>query len=62
MRDQLIEIVNSFIIINVSRSMNRYLLLFMGLLVLEIVLCTIQKYVFLSNLGTAFKFIDLRNN
>lgn len=32
--------------------MNRYLLLFMGLLVLEIVLCTIQKYVFLSNLGT----------
>jgi hypothetical protein len=42
--------------------MNRYLLLFMGLLVLEIVLCTIQKYVFLSNLGTAFKFIDLRNN
>lgn len=33
--------------------MNRYLLVFMGLLALEIALCTMQKYLFLSNLGTA---------
>ena len=31
--------------------MNRYLLVFMGLLALEIALCTMQKYLFLSNLG-----------
>lgn len=38
----------------VERSMNRYLLVFMGLLALEIALCTMQKYLFLSNLDGAF--------
>ena len=31
--------------------MNRYLLLFMGLLALEMALCTMQKYLFLSSFG-----------
>ncbi|XP_046657252.1 phospholipid-transporting ATPase IF-like [Daphnia pulicaria] len=38
----------------VERSMNRYLVVFMGILALEIVLCTMQKYLFLSNLDEAY--------
>jgi hypothetical protein len=43
--------------------MNRYLVVFMGILTLEIVLCTMQKYLFLSNLGNILNLeIDLCSN
>ena len=42
---------------SIFRSMNYFLLVFLGLLILEISLCTMQKYLFLPNLSKDIKFL-----